>query len=300
MTAYVVGYMIRASLRKFRETPVKSKILVPVVIFFAIAAIAAIFGSRWGFGTRTAAQAPTAPEGSIRWHAQQARAEGQTEVAVVTDVSYHAPADVSEAISSDSVLVAQLVNNATSWDETTGSITTWYKFSVLESLAQRPFNACAECTPQTVPSALLPVSAGEIVVPLSGGSAFMDDVVVEEIVSGLSGFVEGQKYLLFLNLDPNTNIGQLDYGPAGALLVATDNTFARTIELAEGQADPISVGLANQYSNSLTQLRAVLNPTMCNQAQEQDCIDNGGTWNSSNCTCRPPFDPCIRKPWLCE
>ncbi|MEK6335566.1 MAG: hypothetical protein AABM67_11500 [Acidobacteriota bacterium] len=132
---------------------------------------------------------------------------------------------------------------------------------------QRPYNACPECTTQSVPAALLPLSAGQIVVPLSGGSVLMDDVVVEEIVSGLSGFVQGQNYLLFLNLDPSTNIGQLDYGPSGALLVTTQNTFARTIELAEGQTDPISTGLSTQYSNSLTQLRAALNPTNCNQAQ---------------------------------
>jgi len=103
----------------------------------------------------------------------------------------------------------------------------------------------------------------------------MDDVVVEETVLSFSGFVQGQNYLLFLNLDPSTNIGQLDYGPSGALLVTTQNTFARTIELAEGQLDPISSGLAAQYSNSLTQLRAVLNPTNCDQTQQQDCIDNG-------------------------
>jgi hypothetical protein len=278
----------------------KSKTLVPVALLLAIAVTTVVFGSRWAFGTRTAAQQPTAPEGSIRWSAQQARAAGQNEVDVITAVSYHGPADISEAISSDSILVGQLVNSATSWDETTGSITTWYKFSVLESLAQRPYNPCAECTTPSVPAALLPLSAGQIVVPLSGGSVLMDDVVVEEIVSGFSGFVQGQNYLLFLNLDPSTNIGQLDYGPSGALLVTTQNTFARTIELAEGQLDPISSGLATQYSNSLTQLRAVLNPTNCNQAQQQDCIDNGGTWNSTNCTCRPAFDPCIRKPWLCQ
>lgn len=278
----------------------KSKILVLIALLLAIAVTAVVFGSRWMLGTKTAAQQPTAPEGSVRWHAQQARAAGQNEVAVITEVSYHGPADLSEAISTDTVIVGQLVNSATSWDETTGSITTWYKFSVLESLVQRPYNACAECTTPTVPTALLPLSAGQIVVPLSGGSVVMDDVVVEEIVSGLSGFVQSQNYLLFLNLDPSTNIGQLDYGPSGALLVTTQNTFARTIELAEGQVDPISGGLASEYSNSLTQLRAGLNPTNCNQVEQQDCIDNGGTWNSTNCTCQPAFDPCIKKPWLCE
>lgn len=250
----------------------KRKIVVTVALLLAIAVVTAVvFGSRWAFGTKTAAQQPTAPEGSIRWHAQQARAAGQTEVAVITGVSYHGPADISEAISSDSILVGQLVNSATSWDDTTGSITTWYKFSVLESLAQRTYSPCAECTSPSVPAELLPLSTGQIVVPLSGGSALMDDVIVEETVSGFSGFVQGQNYLLFLNLDPSTNIGQLDYGPAGALLVNSQNTFARTIEVAEGQLDPISSGLAAQYSNSLTQLRAVLNPTNCAHHLSAEC-----------------------------
>jgi len=81
----------------------KREIVITVALLLAITVTAAVFGSPWAFATKTAAQQPTAPEGSIRWHAQQARAAGQNEVAVITGVSYHGPADISEAISSDSI-----------------------------------------------------------------------------------------------------------------------------------------------------------------------------------------------------
>ena len=278
----------------------KSKISVTVALLLAIAVTAVVFGSRWAFGTKTAAQQPTAPEGSIRWYVQQARSQGEDSVAVFSDVNYPGPNDIGEAISSSSLLVGQLVATSTSWDDNTGEITTWYKFNVTETLVQRPYEPCGNCTPPTVPSDLQPINGGQVVVGILGGSALIDNVVVEEMLPSFTGLVVGQRYLLFLNFDPTRNLGELDYGPAGSLVVTGQNTFMPVLEFLEGQADEISSGLATQYGNSLTQLRSALNPTNCDQLQRQNCIDEGGTWSDANCTCQPPPDPCIRKPWLCE
>lgn len=276
----------------------KAKNLLLLVLFLALGTLVVFIGVR--STSKTRAQQTPAPEGSIRWAAQQAHAEGLDSIVVSTDENYPQPEDITEAISTDSIFVAQLTATATSWNETTGAITTWNKFSISETLVQRAFTPCANCEVPTVPSELLPISATELVVAVSGGSALIDEVTVEEATPLSSVLVQGQRYLLFLNFDPNTRIGELDFGPAGSLLINTDNTFAPLLENTEGQADVISAGLAAQYGNSLTTLRSALNPPAgCDPVQQQNCIDNGGTWSSSNCTCQPAFDPCVKKPWLC-
>lgn len=275
----------------------KLLIFIACVLFIVVTGVLFI---RWFAGTGSQAQQPSYPEGSIRWQVHQARSEGEASLTVFSDVNYNGPNDIGEAIASSTLLVAQLAATWISWDETTGEITTWHKFTISESLVQRPYEPCQNCTPVTPPAGLQPINTGELVIGIPGGSAIIDDVVVEEMVSGFPGLVIGQRYLLFLNFDPARNIGDLNYGPTGVLLISTQNTFMPVAEFLEGEGDEISSGLAAQYGNSLTQLRSALNPSVCNQSQRQNCIDEGGTWNDTNCTCQPAFDPCIKKPWLCE
>src|SRR5437870_1195872 len=112
----------------------KRKIVVAVALMLAIAVTAVVFGSGWAFGTRSKAQQPSYPEGSIRWYVQQARSAGESDVAVSSQISYPVPNDIGDAISTSSLLVGQLVATSTSWDDTTGEITTWYKFNITETL----------------------------------------------------------------------------------------------------------------------------------------------------------------------
>ena len=270
-----------------------------VIALIVVLVTAGIFVGRL-FLPQSKAQQSSYPEGSIRAQVQQARSRGDTSMSVVVELNYPAPNDISEALATSSLIVGQLAAVSTSWDDATGEITTWYKFNTVETLVQRAYEPCENCTTPVVPSDLQPVNAGQVVVALSGGAAVIDDVAVEELLPDFSGMVIGQRYLLFVNFDPATNIGGLDYGPAGALLVNSQNTFTPVIESLEDQSDEISTGLIAQYGNSLNQLRAALNPTTCNQTERQSCIDDGGTWNDNNCTCQPAFDPCIHKPWLCE
>jgi hypothetical protein len=274
---------------------VKKFFLLPLLIALIVLGVA--IATRWRFETK--AQAPTAPEGSIRWSAQQALSQGQDHLEVVSQLAYKVPADLNQAISTASLFVGQITGTATSWDQTTGEITTWYKLDISEILGQKAFAACAYCTTIDAPSELLPISSSQLVVRVPGGQALIDDVIVQETLAGFPGFVQSQRYLLFLNFDSNTRVGEFEFGPAGAFLINTDNTLSHVLELTEGQSDPISAGLEAQYSNSLTNLRAALQPSNCNPAQQQDCVDSGGTWSSTNCTCQPALDPCVKKPWLC-
>jgi hypothetical protein len=117
----------------------------------------------------------------------------------------------------------------------------------------------AYCTfTPTPPADLLPLQAGQILLPLPGGSAMIDNVVVETNIEDFGGMVQGEKYLLFLNLDTNQQ-GVVPIGPQGVLHVNSDSTFAPVMMLAQCEFEPVSSGLTTQYGNSLIQLRAAFN-----------------------------------------
>jgi hypothetical protein len=247
------------------------------------------------------AQAPDPESGSLRWYAQQAAAAGSTNFQLMLSPRTGRASDLNEAIGNYSLVVGQLTAQESVWYDPPDSIYTWYKFTVTETLTQKPYAACTACTfTPTPPADLLPLQAGEILLPLPGGSALIDNVVVETNIEDFVGMVQGEKYLLFLNLDTNQQ-GVVPLGPQGIVHVNYDNTFAPVMMLGEGEFEPVSSGLATQYGNSLVQLRAAFAPpSSCDPVQQQNCYDDGGLWHSSTCTCSYPQDPCVHKPWLCE
>jgi len=140
-------------------------------------------------------------------------------------------------------------------------------------------------------------------VSLPGGSVAIDDIVVQSVLPDFTEMIPGQNYLLFLNFDESNKVGYLSVGPSGALLVTSQGTFAPVISAREGDPDVISSGLVTQYNNSLSQLRAALNPpppSTCDPdgSQQQYCTTHSGIWYAEDCYCE--YDPCIKKPWLCD
>lgn len=164
------------------------------------------------------------------------------------------------AVSNNGVAVGELLNQESVWYEEADQILTWYKFRTIETLSTKTYVSCPDCTfDPSPPSGLLPLQSGEVLLAVSGGSALIDNVVVEVLLEDFPGLVNGQKYLLFMNLNPSSQIAEV-IAPQGIVHVNSDNTFAPVIRLTPGATEPIINGLATQYGNSLVQLRAVLNP----------------------------------------
>lgn len=257
----------------------KSRFTLVLIVLLVVCAIA-IGLSRAMQGT--AQQQPQPSIGSLRWHAQQAQASGDSSVTLIAVPHIASAASLDEAIDRHSIVAAQLIGQATVYYEDADNIVTWSKFRTVETLK---LTDCLDCAGTlNPPNNLLPLQVNEFVVPIKGGSFAFDNVIET----------------LKLKQHPNNQIADV-MGPQGVVHVNSDNTFAPVFQLAPGTTEPVINGLATQYGNSLTQLRAALNPpTPCNPGQAQNCTDENGTWNSSNCTCTPAFDPCVRKPWLCE
>ena len=282
----------------------KRAVMPAAIAVVAIAVLGILgLGGRGPFSAAKPQQSPP-PTGSLRWFAAQAYQQGQTHLIRSISPYFRGVSDLNAATSQYSVFVGELVATNTVWDETGDSITTWYKFRNTERLTQRTHVACAHCTPPNLPSSLLPLQEGELLVPLPGGSVLIDNVVVEQVLSDFTAMVPGQNYLLFLNFDDANKVGTLSIGPSGALLVTSEGTFEPVMSIPEGFTDVISTGLTSQYGNSLAQLRAAFNPppppSSCDPtgSQQQYCTTHGGMWNAEDCLCE--YDPCIKKPWLCD
>lgn len=238
--------------------------LILVLILLLLVGISVVWSARKPFNTSlSSVEAQTNPpaDGSLRWYAQQSAANGETQFALILSPRIPVASSLSDAIEDYGVVVGELLAQESVWYDPPDTIYTWYKFRLTETLKQKPFVACATCTfTPTPPSSLLPLQSGEILVPLLGGSAMIDNVVVETNIDNFGGLVEGQNYLLFLNLDSVNQKGNLPIGPQGILVVNPDSTFSPVMMLATGETEPIISGLVSQYGNSLTNLRAALTP----------------------------------------
>jgi len=146
---------------------------------------------------------------------------------------------------------------------------------------------------------MLPLQANEMLVAKAGGSLTYNGVLLTAQNPEFPDFLPSETYMFVMQLDTASQVGVLSVGPSGAYSVdATSIMHPTNPILNVYEAD-----LSSRYGMSLTQMRAVLNPpppSSCDPVQEQNCLDADGTWDPTTCHCTPYFDPCARKPWLCE
>jgi hypothetical protein len=196
--------------------------------------------------------------GTLRGYAREASADGLTSITFSVSPFYMGPSSLDDVVSDYSTVVAQLLRQEVTYNETEDDITTWYKFRISETLSKKPFIPCTGCTGSEVqPANLLPLRPGEILVPLMGGATMIENVIVVRKLESFPGFVDGKTYLLFLNIDTTSSMGSLDFGPRGALLVSADNILMPVMP----SEDLMIVDMASQYGSSLNQLREALKPS---------------------------------------
>lgn len=253
--------------------------------------------------TINARRAPqvAAEPGTLDWYAQQAQAQGVTGYQFdAGDVEYSQPDAWDDVLANYSIVRGQIIDAKSYPALQNSSIETWYKFRVDETLSQKPVLSCAGCgSMPTPPADMLPLQSNEILISKLGGTLQYNGVTLVAKEQTFPDFLFSQNYMLILQLNTSSKVGKLDLGPWGAYTVDSYGI----LKVVNPETNAYQADLTSRYANSINQLRSALNPTPppsgCDPVQQQDCVDNGGTWNP-NCTCTPAFDPCLRKPWLCE
>lgn len=235
----------------------------------------------------------TVMPGSVEALAQDCAANGIQSINISTMLwDYDGIGGIDDALSKYTVIVAHPVSSTSYvWSSELQIIGTWYKFAVTETLSQRPHIPCDTCDTDP-PASLLPLSAGQLLIPKYGGSVIINGVTINSIDRDFPAFQTSQNYLIFLDVDYTKGVGTLDGGGVAVFAIGANGVLTPVISINSALAEDISL----RYGNSLPALRAALGgsaptptptPTPCSASSTliSKCENNGGGWDSSTCQC---------------
>ncbi|HWN08079.1 MAG TPA: hypothetical protein VNO50_02165 [Pyrinomonadaceae bacterium] len=193
--------------------------------------------------------------GSLSWYADVAKEKGQREVIIPAPVvSYAVPRSFEEALAYYSLVVVEPLDHKTHFDN--WSVTTWYKFRLIEELSI-PTETCTYCANiGEAPSDMLPLQNHEFVTSKSGGEVAIDGIRILSSDTDFPVFKKGKRYLLFVSFDTQKTVAAMRMGPWGAFTMDENDRLKAVNEKFQ---HPVRDELTSGVDNSLNRLRNRLN-----------------------------------------
>lgn len=186
--------------------------------------------------------------GTLKWYAAVAKAKGDKQITFSAGIyRYVQVKDFDDALKHFAVIVGQPIERK-SYGMDSRTITTWYRFRVLETISTRDNTSCVTC-PQAPdpPSDLVTTSANEILVPKNGGSVMLDGIKLTSVEAEFPEFQSERQYLLFLGLNTSSRVGMLQLGPNGVLEVAG----SRIHPFSNITPDRLATDIERRFGNSV-------------------------------------------------
>lgn len=194
----------------------------------------------------------TAAIGTLRRDIQEARARGENTLEVGVLGCGWGIGSLKEELSTDTVVIADLVAKKT-YEDTFG-LRTWYKFKIRETLVEHDPPRHFADQFQSGPSDMLPIAEDEFLIEELNGQMVIDGVSVTQHSNGAK-YLEGQTYLLFLWLDPTTRTAiRSATDPLGVFLVDSNGNLRAYVD----RPYPFKTALAKRFNNSINDLRRYL------------------------------------------
>ena len=219
---------------------------------FAVVAIAVLTVFACTTISRTKPQRKDVPNNNrLKWYAEEARKEGKQKQVIPAGVSDYLGSDspdLERSLSIYSVVVAQPVRKRT-FASNDNSLSTWYKFSIVEALTPLRDPVCAGCVTLSPPLDMR-LDQNEFVMLWNGGTLTIDGVEIEQRESGFPEFQEHQKYLMFISLYPN-QVAITAGGPLGVFEIGDKETLTAFSK----ESNPIRDGVERSFNNSLGSLK---------------------------------------------
>ncbi len=225
-----------------------------ILTLILISAVAGSLGAKSLMSQQqSSASKSTELHGSIRERVQQAKAKGQQEIIKPTPIPLLAVVDdLNDALSNFTAVVAEPVGKVTSMGDA-NNLVTMYKFKVLERLSSVT-PGCYKCLASIdPPNELIPINEDEFIAPMSGGTMVIDGVKVVNKSQDFPEFSMGQKYLLFLTLDPARSVGMFQLGAGGIFRINDD-----VLEAVNSRPHPLKQSLEVEHGKSLRRLKETL------------------------------------------
>jgi hypothetical protein len=188
---------------------------------------------------------------TLKGRVREAKARGQNTLELNILACGWDIGSLREALSRDTVVVADLVEKRT-YDDTYG-LYTWYKFKTRETLVEHP-------RPRTFfefesgPSDMLPIAEDEFLIREPNGQMVIDGVTVTQRSNGAK-YLEGQTYLLLLWIEPsNRTAVRASTDPLGVFLLDSHGNLNSYID----RPYPLKTDLSKRFGNSIDNLRRAL------------------------------------------
>jgi hypothetical protein len=199
------------------------------------------------------AQVQQPDKNRLAWQVQKAKSEGRTQVEIpAPEVEYLGSAeseDPKEALAASTVVVAQPIETKT-YEKNGNQLISWTKFKTTEGLSDIRPSRCPNCNSLVPPPEMLPVLEGEFLLPQVGGTIERDGIVIIEKRGNYPFYVEGQKYLMLVSIEPS-GVAFTAGGPTGVFkLDENENLIPLNAE-----SHAIKNEIKRTYQNSLKALR---------------------------------------------
>lgn len=187
--------------------------------------------------------------GTLRQQIAKAKSRGELQLNLSGLVAnYEQVKNLDDALSRYTVLIARPVEERAYLSEQ-DSITTWYKFKILEHVSQPAVSKSLDFIQP--PVELLPLNDDEILVPRIGGTLSVDGVKVTRREHVFPEFKKSKNYLIFVLLDNAIKVGLPDLGPAGVLTINDDDSLMPINSVTL----PLEKELKARYGKSLPEIK---------------------------------------------
>lgn len=189
---------------------------------------------------------------TIRRRAQQAKANGQTEMDWPQSSGDYLTVDsVEQASKTHLAVIAEPVQMESRLEDDDEMISSWYKFRIVETLSEPPPYPFSFGSP---PGELSPLNQNEFAARLPGGSLTVDGVKVVSHPPESPALPLFKKYLLFIDLDSASRVARIEYGPDSIFSVKGDGST----KVFNGRVTPLQRNVEARHGNSIDRIKASL------------------------------------------
>jgi hypothetical protein len=153
---------------------------------------------------------------------EDTKSKGKRDVQLPAPIPLYASvSNLDEALANYSTVIMRPVRRVSQIGPNSKEIETWYKLEIVEYLSQpNRVSACLSCISATgIPTELRSIGENELLVVQNVGSVVSDGITVTSTDLMFPEFKFEHEYLLFVSIDPNTRIGEIELGPAGVSVI---------------------------------------------------------------------------------
>jgi hypothetical protein len=199
-----------------------------------------------------AVDSASARPGTLRRRILDAKSRGQNKVKLGILACGWDIGGLQEALSRDTVVLADLIGKKT-YEDTDG-LHTWYKFKTKDILVEHLPPYPAILSSEGAPSDLLPIAQDEFVISEINGQMEIDGITVIQSSNG-AVYSEDQTYLLFLWIDRSKRTAiRTGTDPVGVFLVDSEGNLRSYLD----RSYPLKTELGERFKNSVGHLRQAL------------------------------------------